>query len=630
MSPSDLLAHPAASPPLDQLRSRSSIDFSSSLRPELIHSPASVQPPQKYHLDQDEESRCVQQSAGSSSPGTQTPTPAPSPITHQESSMTPTPSRSDEGPQTFQIVNKRSPFGAILSRTLPSYTGDHVVGVCDVEVPVKKQTFGYFEHKSMPSRGAGLTIDTVFFTLFYPSVKRETNSRVVWFPRLRQTIDGFLKMANRTPNWMYRTVTYPAAAAAIYGTTFPAIENGHLKVPPPSASGEPQKWPVMIFSHGVGCSRLMYSAFCGEMASRGYIVAAIEHRDGTGPSSKIINSEGEKKVLDWLSWKDLHWPGCEQPQNDTTLRHVQLQVRLAEVERVLQTLQKIASGEKITQTKTTEAQTQFDWVRWARSVDVEKPIMAGHSFGGSLGMAAAADGRFDFSKVVVFDPAVQRLFPWKGKIASPIEFLAINSEEFAFGAEFPMLVEMLGNIEQPNVFLIPGSTHPSFSDVFLILPDYLNRLTGLRIDADKVIDMSVHVVERFLLDRVHEITTRTSRAAWHSLDGGRPVLTTLDSAGTQSTSGKRGSTSDSKSSSSASQRQPEGSKSQGTQRTDAGTSRHSIDVVEITGEAHMRRVKDGVQEGKSAKIRGKTTRRKSGLGDVGGMVLFRTAAASRL
>lgn len=301
MSPSDLLAHPAASPPLDQLRSRSSIDFSSSLRPELIHSPASVQPPQKYHLDQDEESRCVQQSAGSSSPGTQTPTPAPSPITHQESSMTPTPSRSDEGPQTFQIVNKRSPFGAILSRTLPSYTGDHVVGVCDVEVPVKKQTFGYFEHKSMPSRGAGLTIDTVFFTLFYPSVKRETNSRVVWFPRyvvsgnswpsnhnnssiwnrLRQTIDGFLKMANRTPNWMYRTVTCtfyssrffhsievyeleyllsidPAAAAAIYGTTFPAIENGHLKVPPPSASGEPQKWPVMIFSHGVGCSRLMY------------------------------------------------------------------------------------------------------------------------------------------------------------------------------------------------------------------------------------------------------------------------------------------------------------------------------------------------------------------------------------
>lgn len=61
----------------------------------------------------------------------------------------------------------------------------------------------------------------------------------------------------------------PAAAAAIYGTTFPAIENAHLKEPPASSTtgqgGEQQKWPVMIFSHGAGCSRLMYvstPSFC--------------------------------------------------------------------------------------------------------------------------------------------------------------------------------------------------------------------------------------------------------------------------------------------------------------------------------------------------------------------------------
>lgn len=73
-------------------------------------------------------------------------------------------------------------------------------------------------------------------------------------------------------------------------------------------------------------------------------------------------------------------------------------------------------------------------------------------------MAAAADERFDFSKVVVFDPAVQRLHPWNGKIPNPTQFLAINSEEFAFGAEFPMLVEMLDNIELSNVFLIRMSS----------------------------------------------------------------------------------------------------------------------------------------------------------------------------
>ncbi|KAK7683715.1 hypothetical protein QCA50_013091 [Cerrena zonata] len=365
------------------------------------------------------------------------------------------------------------------------------------KVPIEKQSFGHFTHKSMPDADTGLTIDTVLFTLFYPAESEDTNQRVVWFPRLRQTIDGFLKMANRTPNWMYRTVVYPAAAAAIYGTTFPAIENAPLKEAPPYT-----KWPLMLFSHGVGCSRLMYSAFCGEMASRGYVVAAIEHRDGTGPSSRITNASGQQKILDWLDWKDLHWPGEVQPKDDTTLRHVQLDLRLAEVEAVLNALKGITSGHPVSQTQLTEAQTTFDWARWT-GVNIKYPIMAGHSFGGTLGMAAAVDKRFRFSRVMVFDPAVQRLQPFRGRINVP--FLCVNSEEFSMGSEFNILREMIPNIKAPNVFFMPGTTHPSFSDVFLILPDYINSLTGLRLDADRVIHIVVHLVDHFLDDRIHEV-----------------------------------------------------------------------------------------------------------------------------
>jgi platelet-activating factor acetylhydrolase len=114
--------------------------------------------------------------------------------------------------------------------------------------------------------------------MFYPSDCTTVSSRKtqsVWFPKLSQTVNGFLRMARRI-GWVYQMVAKPIAAIAIFGTTFPAERDGKLLKANPGG----RKWPVLLFSHGVGCSRLMYSAWCGEMASRGYIVIAIEHRDG--------------------------------------------------------------------------------------------------------------------------------------------------------------------------------------------------------------------------------------------------------------------------------------------------------------------------------------------------------------
>ncbi|MPC96663.1 Platelet-activating factor acetylhydrolase 2 [Portunus trituberculatus] len=44
-----------------------------------------------------------------------------------------------------------------------------------------------------------------------------------------------------------------------------------------------QKWPVVVFSHGLSANRSIYSTVCSELASHGFVVAAVEHREEDWP-----------------------------------------------------------------------------------------------------------------------------------------------------------------------------------------------------------------------------------------------------------------------------------------------------------------------------------------------------------
>jgi len=65
------------------------------------------------------------------------------------------------------------------------------------------------------------------------------------------------------------------------------------------------KWPLAIFSHGLAGSRTTYSQFCGRLASEGYVVLAIEHRDGSSPGVKLRTHTGQSNGNNKATWRTL-------------------------------------------------------------------------------------------------------------------------------------------------------------------------------------------------------------------------------------------------------------------------------------------------------------------------------------
>lgn len=144
---------------------------------------------------------------------------------------------------------------------------------------------------------------------------------------------------------------------------------------------EDDGFPVMVFSHGMASSRTQYTQYVGELASRGFVVAAIEHRDGSGPGTTIMKHDTPHRTL--LHFSNRHLTHDSRLDTEA-FKAAQLDFRQAEVEETVRILQRInhGSGERIESSNSRGEGQHLH--RWKGRLAINNATIGGHSFGATL------------------------------------------------------------------------------------------------------------------------------------------------------------------------------------------------------------------------------------------------------
>ncbi|KXS11999.1 hypothetical protein M427DRAFT_137566 [Gonapodya prolifera JEL478] len=302
---------------------------------------------------------------------------------------------------------------------LPSYRGPYSVAVHDIEIPYSAlpdaisttspplvQTYDptLLDTSLFPSSNT-YTADTVstqsvFLRVFYPSTgtrrttPRQKLRKPYWQPSVNYArgLATFAKM----PNWVAYVGIYPVFSFA----TVPATVDADLLNPPATDDGAKDAFPVVVFSHGLAGNKTMYSDLCGEMASRGSVVVAIEHHDGTATAADLAGG-------DVIYYHHPTWPDSNHAAS-FSFRGNQIQRRVREVHAALWAVWALntgttpGSGSTSTATSTVRhplaaanllegtTGSEFDYAQFRGRLDLDRLVMAGHSFGGATVMAVLA------------------------------------------------------------------------------------------------------------------------------------------------------------------------------------------------------------------------------------------------
>ncbi|KAM0249699.1 hypothetical protein ACHAQJ_008932 [Trichoderma viride] len=431
----------------------------------------------------------------------------------------------------------------LLASPLPAYTGRYGVGAIDLEIALEKPRLisdtvfksngePAFEHK------------TTLFTVYYPVDKsaKERRTRHDWIARpISLTAAGYAKFAHAN-NFIVRPIFTFALWAIAGGITIPAKVDAPLlgttatvKTRTETETGDIPRFPVMVFSHGDASSRRDYTNYVGELASRGYVVAAIEHRDGSCPGS-LMRIEGEKDQ------KLLHFKEAElssdPPMDATKYKQEQLAFRDAEILETINILRTVnnGQGEEIFSRNSRSEGSHLH--NWAGRLDFGNLTIGGHSFGATGALQALKHAPSDIN------PAIGGIILDPGKASGPLNavidvpLLIVHSNSWSkqhsifhgrphFDTVKDLALSVLKRIPSHSSWFLTsiGTSHPSVSDAPLIEPLLLSWTTGATLNTKEALKEYVRVTDDFW----HFL--RTTRNVNSSYTPGGPIVRRGDMRG---------------------------------------------------------------------------------------------------
>ncbi|KAK5215674.1 hypothetical protein LTR72_011284 [Exophiala xenobiotica] len=447
---------------------------------------------------------------------------------------------------------------------LPKYTGPYQVGTMDLEVPAKEpRTFSHITRE----KAHLIALETVLVTIFYPAHYNSRSElkpsafgqkfRPTWLTRPRnQSSRGYARSSSLpeslTEAWFFCTTWFtklPAYKNARLADHWPlqdTASTNHRKHErragdPPADGPDKPKFPLVIFSHGLGGTRMTYSTLCGELASHGFVVVALEHRDGSGPRTLINHPPKgpatrqcvEKRgnvghfkrhehrrydILDYIFPKGDKFDTTPGHEVDRELRRAQIDLRLAEIHEAYQVMQEICAGHgdavaarnlrlKGAIGASKAGLEGIDWSSWKDRFHTQGVTMVGHSFGGTTNVSLLRHGdKFNYiTQGIVYDIWGMAVLPAPDdpQYRLHVPLLGINSEAFMywrenFGVAQSVIQEALDEGQPAWLITVRGTVHISQSDFCILYPHIASLVLKTTINPTRAIDLNLDASLQFL------------------------------------------------------------------------------------------------------------------------------------